>query len=251
MDLTQSIISSDFQPDRLVKTPSGVVFFDSKNRQLGLWVSDSIEIKSSFGSHGSDLFDPVDLMANQLDVFVLDQSAHKIGRFDAALNFIQDISLDNEAIYPSQMTMDSRRNMYIYSPETDEILHSQGLSGQLNLFLDLGRDMDGSPCVFDMRMNKRDELALLMPCQNQVNIHARSGRLIRRFATFVENPIRILPFKQFWLVINQKGMIQVLGSERIQLPMDGQTIMDAIVVNNMVWVLSDKGIIIYDVVTTP
>ncbi len=251
MDLTESIISSDFQPDRLVKTPGGVVFFDSENRNLGLWASDSVEIKTSFGSHGSDLFDPVDVVANQLDVFVLDQSAHKMVQFDAALNFIQDIPFNIESMYPSQMAMDSRRNFYIFSPETDEIYHSAGLSGQFNLYLDLSRGLVGAACVSDMVINHRDELALMMPCNESVNIHARSGRLIRRYALSISDPIRILPLKQSWVAVNEKGMIQTLGSEPFQLPLNGQRIRDAIIVNNMMWVLSDKGITIYDLVPTP
>lgn len=250
MDLTPSIISFDFQPDRLVKTPRGVVFFDSGSRQLGLWASDSVEIRTSFGSHGSDLFDPVDITGSQLDIFVLDQSAHKIIQFDAALNFIQDISLDDETIYPSQMAMDTRRNFYLYSTETNEIRHSGGLSGQLNLFLDLSSNMDGGTCVSDMAINQRDELALLMSCKAQVHIHARSGRLTRRYSVAVNEPIRILPINQSWIVVDEEGMIQVLGSNPIQLPLEDQIVKDAIVVNNMVWVLSDKGITIYDLVTS-
>lgn len=251
MDLTPSIISSDFQPDRLVKTPTGVVFFDSRSRQLGLWASDSVEIKTSFGSHGSDLFDPVDIIASQLDVFVLDQSAHKIVQFDTELNFIQDIALEDETIYPTHMALDSRRNFYLYSPETNEIRHSGGLSGRLNLFLDLSRDMEGGTCVSDMSMNQRDELALLISCQKMVNIHARSGRLIRRYGLAVNDPIRMLPINQSWMVVNEEGMIQVLGNKPIQLPVEDQIVKDAIVVNDMVWVLSNKGITIYDVVTIP
>lgn len=251
MDLTPSIISSEFHPDRLVKTPGGVVFFDSENRQLGLWEADSIQIKSSFGSYGSDLFDPVDVTANQLDVFVLDQTGHKIVQYDASLNFLQDIPLEDETIYPSQMAIDSRRNLYIYSPETDEIRHSQGLSGRLNLFLDMSRDMDGAACVSDMNINHRDELALLMPCKAQMNVHARSGRLIRRYPISIDDPIRILTLDQSWLAVSNKGMIQILGHSPIQLPMEGQEVKDAIVVNNMVWILSDKAIMIYDVSPTP
>ncbi len=243
MDLTPSIISSDFQPDRLVKTPRGVVFFDSESRQLGLWASESVEIKTSFGSHGSDLFDPVDITGSQLDIFVLDQSAHKIIQFDAALNF-------NETIYPSQMAMDTRRNFYLYSTETNEIRHSGGLSGRLNLFLDLSSNMDGGTCVSDMAMNQRDELALLLSCKAQVHIHARSGRLTRRYSVAVNEPIRILPINQSWIVVDEEGMIQVLGSNPIQLPLEDQIVKDAVVVNNMVWVLSDKGITIYDLVTS-
>ena len=246
--MTQTIISSNFHPDRLVKTPGGVVLFDSENRQLGIWESDSVNIKSSFGSYGSDLFDPVDLVSSQLDVFVLDQSFHKISQFDAELNFIQDIPLDYTAIYPSQMAIDSRRNIYIYSPETYEIFHSQGLSGELKVFLDLNGETSGNPCGTDMALNQRDELALLMSCNKMVNIYARSGRLIRRFSIPMDDAIRILPLNRSWLIINQKGEMQVLDGNMIKLPMVGQSVKDVIVVDGMVWVLGGTALMIYDVV---
>ena len=66
----------------------------------------------------------------------------------------------------------------------------------------------------------------------------------------VNEPIRILPINQSWIVVDEEGMIQVLGSNPIQLPLEDQIVKDAVVVNNMVWVLSDKGITIYDLVTS-
>lgn len=246
LDLTQSIITSKFQPDRLIKVPSGVVFLDTKSRQLGIWQADSVEIKSSYGSSESDLFEPVDITVNQLDVFILEQSTSKIARFDASLNFIQDIVIGNQRIYPSHMALDSRRNIFILSPETDEIFYSKNYSSNFNLFLDLSAELNEISCIKDMAINTKNELAVLMLCKDWVGIYSESGRIISRHRIKIDEPFLILYSMQNWLTLNAKGSIQILGKEPIQLVTDGQQVKDAIIENKMLWIMSEKAIVIYD-----
>ena len=68
------------------------------------------------------MFDPVDILSNQLDIYLLDGTDNKIKRYDNQLNYIQSFSLSgNDFVLPKFFTIDSRQNFYFYSFETNNI----------------------------------------------------------------------------------------------------------------------------------
>ena len=83
------------------------------------------------------MFDPVDILSNQLDNYILDETKSEITRFDNELNFLQTFSLQgDEQIAPRFFSIDSRQNFYFYSLETHSIYKTRSLSGKFDLFLE-------------------------------------------------------------------------------------------------------------------
>ena len=97
-----------------------------------------------------------------------------------------------------------------------------------------------------MAINTKNELAVLMLCKDWVGIYSESGRIISRHRIKIDEPFLILYSMQNWLTLNAKGSIQILGKEPIQLVTDGQQVKDAIIENKMLWIMSEKAIVIYD-----
>ena len=63
-----------------------LILLDKQNHRLARILNDSLLIAGGFGSSKYSLFDPVDLIVDQLDIFILDQSTGRISRFDSKLN---------------------------------------------------------------------------------------------------------------------------------------------------------------------
>ena len=63
------------------------------------------------------MFDPVDILSNQLDIYLLDGTDNKIKRYDNQLNYIQSFSLSgNYFVLPKFFTIDSSFNILSSNP---------------------------------------------------------------------------------------------------------------------------------------
>ncbi len=253
IDLTKNILSTEFQPNRFVKVPNGLIFLDSNRRRIGRWHSDSLYIEGGFGSRRSGLFDPVDIVSNQLDIYILDRSESKIDRWDAQLNYIhaQPISLEGIPLYPEVFSIDQQGRMAVYSSETQEIYLTDRSSNSLNPFIDLNRISHTNDCIQAMGFGYRDQLAILFDCNNEVQLYSRSGRLERRFSVAVDSPIEIIQIREKWLVINGGGHMQVLGEDPMLLPLNGLTILDAISDGEFLQILTKTHLILFDIHAQP
>ena len=249
LDLKKNIVSKDFKPDKLVRSPLGIIFLDSEKRRVGVWSKDTFDIRGGYGTEDAGLFDPVDIISNQLDVFILDQTVNRLIRYDAQLNFISSFNLDSEnAFYPSLFSIDNRQNIYIYYPELNYIYRSSGFGGKIIKFIDLSSNFISDNCISDLAINNADDLALLYKCNKTVNLFSQSGKMIRRFNTEIVNPLIILPFNSSWLIINADGQIQFLDMDPIQLLLDGGKIKDAIIDNNTLILLVNSSLIMYEII---
>ena len=197
------------------------------------------------------MFDPVDLLSNQLDNYILDETKSEITRFDNELNFLQTFSLQgDEQIAPRFFSIDSRQNFYFYSLETHSIYKTRSLSGKFDLFLDLLDAGINNECISDFTFNNRDEFVLLFDCLGELYLFSRSGKLIRRFGINVKNPIKVIALEKSWLVLNRHGMIQFIDQDPFDLEMDELSILDAIVKENRLYLLTESELIILDLVNS-
>ena len=232
-----------------MKSPLGIIFLDSERRRVGLWTKDSIDVRGGFGTEAAGLFDPVDIISSQLDIFVLDQTVNRLIRYDAQLNFISSFNFNVEnAFYPSLFSIDTRQNIYIYYPELNNIYRSNGFGGKINHFLDLSSNLNPANCISDLALNNNDELALLYECNGRVSLFSQSGKILRRFNTQIKNPFIILPHNSSWLILNTSGKSQFLDMEPIQLLLDGGSISDAIIDNNTLMLLVNSYLMIYEII---
>ena len=251
INISQNIIGPNFQPDRFVNTVNGIIFLDIDSRQLGLWSSDSIKLSGGYGTDYAGMFDPVDFLSNQLDIYLLDGAENKITRYDNQLNFIQSFPLTGEdSVLPSFFTIESRQNFYFYSFETNNIYRTRSLSGQFDTFLDLTRSGVNNDCIVDFKFSTNDNFILLFDCLKELYLFSRSGKLVRRFPLDIKNPIRAINYNNSWFTINRVGMLQFIDKDPIELKLDGQNIIDAIFYQNLFYVLTESELIIFEIINS-
>ena len=194
------------------------------------------------------MFDPVDILSNQLDIYLLDGTDNKIKRYDNQLNYIQSFSLSgNDFVLPKFFTIDSRQNFYFYSFETNNIYKTRSLSGQFNMYLDLSRSGLNEDCIVDFKFDKNDNFILLFDCIRELYLFSRSGRLVRRFSIDINNPIRAINFNNSWFIINRDGIAQFIDKKPIRLILDEQKILDAISYKDSLYLLTESELIIFEI----
>ena len=194
------------------------------------------------------MFDPVDILSNQLDIYLLDGTDNKIKRYDNQLNYIQSFSLSgNYFVLPKFFTIDSRQNFYFYSFETNNIYKTRSLSGQFNMYLDLSRSGLNEDCIVDFKFDKNDNFILLFDCIRELYLFSRSGRLVRRFSIDINNPIRAINFNNSWFIINSDGIAQFIDKKPIKLILDEQKILDAISYKDSLYLLTESELIIFEI----
>lgn len=197
------------------------------------------------------MFDPVDILSNQLDIYLLDGTDNKIKRYDNQLNYIQSFSLSgNYFVLPKFFTIDSRQNFYFYSFETNNIYKTRSLSGQFNMYLDLSRSGLNEDCIVDFKFDKNDNFILLFDCIRELYLFSRSGRLVRRFSIDINNPIRAINFNNSWLIINRDGIAQFIDKKPIRLILDEQRILDAISYKDSLYLLTESELIIFEIINS-
>ena len=197
------------------------------------------------------MFDPVDILSNQLDIYLLDGTDNKIKRYDNQLNYIQSFSLSgNDFVLPKFFTIDSRQNFYFYSFETNNIYQTRSLSGQFNMYLDLSRSGLNEDCIVDFEFDKNDNFILLFDCIRELYLFSRSGRLVRRFSIDINNPIRAINFNNSWFIINRDGIAQFINKKPIKLILDEQKILDAISYKDSLYLLTESELIIFEIINS-
>lgn len=215
---------------------------------MGQWVTDSVLVYGGFGTGETGLFDPVDMASHHLDLFILDRSESRISRFDTKLNFIQSIPLSDDTgeLFPTRMSLDSRGRINIYSPETHAIYRMEPNSSRLHRFIDLNNYPAAENCVASLRFARNDQMALLIDCMNEILLFTRSGKLERRFRVDIKNPIFILSFNHTWMILNKRGDAQFLGEYPFILPLKDSVILDVVVDEGFLNILTENELVIFN-----
>lgn len=240
-------ISSTLIPEVIASSNGHLILLDKQNHRLGRMIDDSLHLVGGFGSSKYGLFDPVDIIADQLDIFILDQSTGRITRLDSRLNFIQFFDLNfDESRYPTVFSIDSRRNIYFYSPDEDIVYKTQSLTSKINKFVDLNLDINTSSCLNDISINQKDQIGIIFNCNNELFIYNRAGRLQRKFKINIKNPLKAITINNKWSIINTKGQIQFFDSSVINLEISENTVIDVYMDHNQLYVLTKTEIYIFD-----
>jgi len=240
-------LSSTFIPEVIASSNVQLILLDKQNHRLARMVDDSLHLVGGFGSSKYGLFDPVDIIADQLDIFVLDQSTGRITRLDSRLNFIQffDFTLD-ESRYPTVFSIDSRRNIYFYSPDEDIIYKTQSLTSKFDKFVDLNLNPSTANCLKDISIDQKDQIGIIFNCNNELFIYNRAGRLQRKFKIKIKNPLKAFSINNKWSIINTKGQIQFYDNSVINLEISENAIIDLYMDQNQLYVLTKTEIYIFD-----
>ncbi len=240
-------LSSTFIPEVIASSNVQLILLDKQNHLLARMVDDSLHLVGGFGSSKYSLFDPVDIIADQLDIFVLDQSTGRITRLDSRLNFIQffDFTLD-ESRYPTVFSIDSRRNIYFYSPDEDIIYKTQSLTSKFDKFVDLNLNPSTANCLKDISIDQKDQIGIIFNCNNELFIYNRAGRLQRKFKIKIKNPLKAFSINNKWSIINTEGQIQFFDSSVINLEISENAIIDLYMDQNQLYVLTKTEIFIFD-----
>jgi len=240
-------LSSTFIPEVIASSNGQLILLDKQNHRLARMVDDTLHLVGGFGSSKYSLFDPVDIIADQLDIFVLDQSTGRITRLDSRLNFIQffDFTLD-ESRYPTVFSIDSRRNIYFYSPDEDIIYKTQSLTSKFDKFVDLNLNPSTANCLKDISIDQKDQIGIIFNCNNELFIYNRAGRLQRKFKIKIKNPLKAFSINNKWSIINTKGQIQFYDNSVINLEISENAIIDLYMDQNQLYVLTKTEIFIFD-----
>ena len=240
-------LSSTFIPEVIASSNGQLILLDKQNHRLARMVDDSLHLVGGFGNSKHSLFDPVDIIADQLDIFVLDQSTGRITRLDSRLNFIQffDFTLD-ESRYPTVFSIDSRRNIYFYSPDEDIIYKTQSLTSKFDKFVDLNLNPSTANCLKDIFIDQKDQIGIIFNCNNELFIYSRAGRLQRKFKIKIKNPLKAFSINNKWSIINTKGQIQFYDNSVINLEISENAIIDLYMDQNQLYVLTKTEIFIFD-----
>jgi len=236
----------DFSPDLIASHINQLVFVDKKNHAIGIYSNDSLRIVGGYGSSEYSFMDPVDVVIDNLDIMILDESAGRVSKFDLNLNFVQLYNLkSNYPIYSKLFDIDSRRNIYFYSPE-DDILYRRNNSTQKSVkFIDYNLNST-SYCVSDIFINTVDEIGVLFDCVGELHTYSRSGRLHRKYKTDLKKPVKIFFLNDDWAVINSNADIEFLNGTVSSLSIDKEVLVDAYLDQNRLLILTKTNIYIFD-----
>ena len=236
----------DFSPDLIASHINQLVFVDKKNHAIGIYSNDSLRIVGGYGSSDHSFMDPVDVIIDNLDIMILDESAGRVSKFDLNLNFVQLYNLkSNYPIYSKLFDIDSRRNIYFYSPE-DDILYRRNNSTQKSVkFIDYNLNST-SYCVSDIFINTVDEIGVLFDCAGELHTYSRSGRLQRKYKTDLKKPVKIFFLNDDWAVINSNADIEFLNGTVSSLSIDKEVLVDAYLDQNRLLILTKTNIYIFD-----
>lgn len=242
----------DFSPDLITVSNKQIFVLDKKSRLLAKIQQDTLHTVGGFGGSSNGMFDPVDLLVNQLDVFVLDQSLGKISRFDFNLNLIQRLSISNdEPKYPSCFNIDSKRNILFYSKEEDIVYKTKSISSKFSPFIDMNFLSISQNCLIDFAVNKKDNYAAIFSCINQLSMFNRNGKPIRRFKLDLINPFKVLWFDNVWAVFNNSGQLQIQHSQVLDLGITNAEVLDVARENNSLYLLTNTSIQIFEISKIP
>ena len=237
----------NFSPDLIALYGEQLAFIDKENRTLGMYAYDSLRVIGGYGSSEYSFIDPIDIIIDELDVMVLDESEGKVSRFDLNLNFIQFYDLlPGYPIYPSVFSIDSRRNIYFFSPDDDILYRRDYSSKKINKFIDYSSNTKSPGCLLDVYINQNDQIGTLFDCSNELHIYNRSGRLQIKYKIELKNPQKSFFINGNWSVIDTVGRIQVSNGLIFDLFIDKKTVLDSYINQNNLYVLTKNKIYIFD-----
>ena len=242
----------NFSPSLITVSNKQIFLLDKKSRILAKINNDSLNTVGGFGGSRYGMFDPVDLIADQLDIFVLEQGTSKISRFDFNLNLIQTFPLSSlEPKYPPFFNIDSKRNILFYSPEDGILFKTESISNKFFNFIDFNLLTDSYDCLLDIAISRNDQCAVIFSCTNELLMFNRNGSLTRRFKLNIKNPFKVSWFDNNWAVFNDMGQLEFQNAQILNIDTEETNIIDIAHENNLLYVLTDSIIKIIEIPKIP
>ena len=237
----------EFFPDLIAASGSRLVFIDKKNHTLGSYYDDTLRVVGGYGSFNQSFIDPVDIVIDKLDIIILDEAAGRLSTFDFNMNFIRGYTLAlDHLVYPSVFEVDSRKNIYFYSPEDGVLFQSNHATQSINKFIDYSSTPVPQNCLSDIYINNNDHLGILFGCSNELQVYNRSGRLQRKYAIDLKNPQKLIFINQGWSVINSKGQVHFINGPLFDLSIEKEPVLDSYFDSENLFILTKTNIYIFD-----
>ena len=237
----------EFFPDLIASHASQIAFIDKKNHTLGMYANDSLRIIGGYGSSEYSFLDPVDIVIDNLDIMVLDESAGRVTKYDLNLNFIQlyDLAPDY-TVYPSVFDVDSRQNIYYFNRD-DGVLYRRNYREQnVSKFIDYSSSSLPFQCLSDIYINQKDQIGVLFDCSNELHTYGRSGRLQRKYSFELKNALKALFVNDDWIIINSAAQVQFINGPLLNLYINQETVLDSYLDQNNLFILTKNNIYIFD-----
>ena len=239
--------NSEFIPELIAANDSRLVFIDKKNRRIGSYFDDSLRVVGGYGSSSHSFIDPVDIIIDELDIIILDESVGQISRFDFNMNFIQrkSLALDN-LVYPTLFEVDSRKNIYFFSPDDGVLFKLNHYTQKMDKFIDYSSISVDQTCLSDIYINNNDQLGILFNCLNELHVYGRSGRMQRKYKTDIKNPQKLMFINRNWTAINSKGQLQFINEPVFDLAIQKEDVLDSYYDQKNLFILTKTSIFIFD-----
>ncbi len=245
--------NSDLNPRYIaVGSDEKIFLLDPDSRTLATFNKDyQVTYAGGFGHELDAFFDPVDLVVNNLEVIVCDQSDNRLLYFDRQLNYTGSIDLSQfgeNYKYPFKMMVDPWGAVLVYFESSNLIGRIANTAQPPVPHIDLENQADPVKCVTAMAISVKGELALLLPCRSQLRLYNRFGRPSGIVPVTLDEPELLVNYLNNWIVINSGGEWQIIPGMSMgnlkNLTQIDHPILDAAVFNEQLYLLTAKDIII-------
>ncbi|NOZ74716.1 MAG: hypothetical protein GXO90_04975 [FCB group bacterium] len=203
--LPAALFSQGIQPDIVQPGPNNTVLLldrDSKN-VIHLTAQGAMTISGGFGQSEESLFDPVDMIVDQMTVNILDRGRNGWVQFDYQLHFLDFFPLAKE-LDPYRFTMDSFGNIFVVGYSDQGIFRKTRIGWDTSLFIDFQYLPQIPEFIQLLVTNNRGELAFLSQNPDQLMVFSSTGRLLYQQAVVEPEQIKGLIFTgDKWLLARQ------------------------------------------------
>lgn len=242
LPLPEEITGGGIQPD-LVRHGPGETFLllDRQSKNIvRLTVDGGVTITGGFGQSEESLFDPVDMIVDQMTVYILDRGRDGWVQFDYQLRFLDFLPLKN-GLDPYRFTKDSFGNVYVAGYSNQGIFRKTRVGWDPGPFVDFQYLTPTPEYIQLLETNPRGELAFISQNPDQLMVFSSTGRLLSQQSLNRPEQVKgLLYISGRWITARQvaTGLVFQSGAEALAtLPVDSvvsviQAAQDVIVLNN-------------------
>ncbi len=246
--ISLTLFKDPISPTQIVSTGKGTfILLDTQSREMVLLNDQGIIHRSGgFGQTAESLSDPVDMVGENLNLWVCDRSENIIHQFDYSLNYIGLFRVNEiqyDPFYTDIIIKNPFGKPYIFSRIYGELW---SVSGSVWPLIDLNQFGINGECIIDISSESSGNIAFLS-CDNLVLVFNRYGRLMNRLTVEIPDPTLVLSVKSHWIVINESGVFQQLNNDNVSKIdlLNKEIIIDVDTNGQDLFLLTSERILIY------
>ncbi|MCX6168527.1 MAG: NHL repeat-containing protein [Ignavibacteriales bacterium] len=241
--------------------PAGFIYVSDPGKNEIIKLDTLGKIIKSIGGYGwgeSSFDDPIDVYANTLNVYVSDKNNNRIQMFDKDLNFLSQFSTQNSNDdrnafrYPTGSAVSTQGDLFIFDSDNNRIL-KYNMKGEFQLTIggfDAGAYSLSSPKQFAVTRNK-----ILVVDANWLVVFDQFGNGIKKINLEIIPENINASFQN--ITVNDKSHIILFYESNLETgnfnpitfkPNIDEEIVDTLVFNNKLYLLTKNSIFIFNII---